>query len=420
MTTDSDSSTIGREAATSRGGGLRREVAVLCATEITTWGALFYALPVAASTIADDQGWTLPQILGAFTVAQLVAGALGFWVGRHIDRAGPRRIMTLGSVLGAGALVAVAMSGSLVTLYAAWIVGGAAMSATLYAPAFAAITGWAAGDEHRRLRALTAVTLVAGLASTAFAPLTAWLLGPLGWRGTYLVLAGFVAATAVAHWLGLRAAWPDRDHDEVVGQDSGPDATIDFARADFRLLVAGMTLAGFAVSAVVVNLVPLLTEHGLSVRMAAVVLGVGGVGQVTGRVFYALLSAVTSPATRTWSVLAVVALSTVGLAEIHDPVVIIVVLSFVGGMARGLFTLIQATAVVDRWGTRHYGSRSGILSGATMAAAAIAPWAGASIAVALDGYSTAFWLFAAGAMLGAALATASQPSGRRVRSTAAR
>ena len=402
MTTDS-SSTLGPEAATSPGGGLRREVAVLCATEITVWGALFYALPVAASTIADDQGWSLPQILGAFTVAQLIAGALGFWVGRHIDRAGPRTIMTLGSLVGAGALVAVATSSSLVAFYMGWVIAGAAMSATLYAPAFAAITGWAAGDERQRLRSLTAVTLVAGLASTVFAPLTAWLLDPLGWRGTYLVLAGFVAATSVAHWLGLRAAWPEIHHDEVESRESGDNATIDFVQADFWLLVTGMTLAGFAVSAVVVNLVPLLTEHGLSVRAAAVVLGVGGIGQVTGRLFYTRLSAATTPATRTWAVLAVVALSTVGLAEIRNPLLVIVVLSFIGGTARGLFTLVQATAVVDRWGTRHYGSRSGILSGATMAAAAIAPWAGASIAVLLDGYATAFWLFAVGAVLGAAL-----------------
>ena len=162
-------------------------MAVLCGTEITSWGALFYALPVAAGTIAVDQGWSLTQILGAFTVAQVVAGTLGFWVGRHIDRVGPRALMTLGSLVGAAAMVGVALSGSLIAFYLAWAVAGAAMSATLYAPAFAAITGWTRGDPSRRVRAITAVTLVAGLASTVFAPLTAWLLGPLGWRGTYAV-----------------------------------------------------------------------------------------------------------------------------------------------------------------------------------------------------------------------------------------
>ncbi len=260
------------------------------------------------------------------------------------------------------------------------------------------------GDERQRLRSLTAVTLVAGLASTVFAPLTAWLLDPLGWRGTYLVLAGFVAATRVAHWLGLRAAWPVSHHDEVVSDEPGNNPTTAFVRSDFWLLVAGMTLAGFAVSAVVVNLVPLLTEHGLSVRAAS---RLSSASAASARSPDASSTHAwqppPTPATRTWAVLAVVALTTLGLAEIRDPVVVVGVLSFVGGMARGLFTLIQATAVADRWGTRHYGSRSGLLSGATMGAAAIAPWAGASVAAALDGYSTAFWLLAVGAILGAVL-----------------
>ena len=55
----------------------------------------------------------------------------------------------------------------------------AAMSAVLYTPAFTAVTRWGGA---RALRGLTAVTLVAGLASTVFAPLTAVLEHALGWR----------------------------------------------------------------------------------------------------------------------------------------------------------------------------------------------------------------------------------------------
>jgi len=386
------------------GGRLRREVVVLCITEITTWGALFYALPVAAGTIAADRGWSLTHVLGAFTVAQLVAGLCGFWVGRRIDLVGPRTVMTLGSILGAGALLAVGLARSQVEFFLAWVVAGAAMSATLYPPAFAAITGWTRGDHHRRLRALTAVTLVAGLASTVFAPLTAWLLAPLGWRGTYAVLAALVAATAVAHAWGLREPWPEAGRSSAFA--AGPEHVAghrEFRRSEFWLLVAGMTLAGFSVSAVVVNLVPMLTEHGVSVRAAAAMLGVGGMGQVAGRLFYSRLAAVTAPRTRSRAVLAVVALTTVGLAEIHQPLMIVAALAFLGGTARGLFTLVQATAVSDRWGPERYGARNGILSGATLAAAAFAPWVGALIAVAVGGYGPAFWCLAAGTALAALL-----------------
>ena len=74
----------------------------------------------------------------------------------------------------------------------------------------------------------------------------------------------------------------------------------------------------------------MLTEHGVGVREAAAVLGVGGAGQVAGRLFYRRIAGVTWSWARTWVVLAVVALTTVGLAEIHRPLVVVGALSFPG------------------------------------------------------------------------------------------
>jgi MFS family permease len=377
-------------------------VVVLCATEITNWGALVYVFIVASSTIAAAEGWQLTHLLGAFTVAQLVAGLAGVWVGRRIDAVGPRALMTGGSVLGATSLVVVASSTSLPAFYAGWMLAGVAMSAVLYAPAFAAITGWAGTDVPRRIRALTAVTLVAGLASTVFAPLTAWLLGAASWRGTYLVMAALVAATAAAHWWGLRKPWPGvHAHGAQQGRAHDDDAPRPFRVGEFRLLVAAMALGGFCVHAVVVNLVPLLLENGLSLGAAATVMAVGGVGQVTGRLFYGRLDTITGPASRAWVTLGLVAVSTIAFAEIHSPWALVAVVSFAGGMARGMFTLVQATAVSDRWGPTAYGARNGVLSGATMGASALAPWAGSFLADHVGGFATAFWLLAVGMLVAA-------------------
>ena len=375
---------------------------VLCATEITNWGAIVYAFIVASSTIAATEGWRLTHLLGAFTVAQLVAGLAGVWVGRRIDAVGPRALMTAGSILGAVAMVAVASSTSLPAFYAGWTLAGFAMSAILYAPAFAAITGWAGTDVTRRIHALTAVTLVAGLASTVFAPLTAWLLDAISWRATYLVMAALVAATAAAHWWGLRKPWPGT-HVQIARQHQAHgEASQPFRAGEFRLLVAAMALGGFCVHAVVVNLVPLLLENGLSLSAAATVMAVGGVGQVTGRLFYGRLSSATGPASRAWVTLGLVAVSTVAFAEIHSPWALVAVVSFAGGMARGMFTLVQATAVSDRWGPTAYGARNGVLSGATMGASALAPWAGSFLADHVGGFATAFWLLAVGMVVAAA------------------
>ena len=216
-------------------------------------------------------------------------------------------------------------------------------------------------------------------------------------------MAALVAATAAAHWWGLRKPWPG-PHAQATARTKRRRTrrTQPFRAGEFRLLVIAMALGGFCVHAVVVNLVPLLLENGLSLGAAATVMAVGGVGQVTGRLFYGRLSTITGPASRAWVTLGLVAVSTVAFAEIHSPWVLVAVVSFAGGMARGMFTLVQATAVSDRWGPRAYGARNGVLSGVTMGASALAPWAGSFLADHVGGFGTAFWLLAVGMLVAAA------------------
>ena len=102
------------------------------------------------------------------------------------------------------------------------------------------------------------------------------------------------------------------------------------------------------------------------------------------------------------STLGLVAIVTVAFAETHSPFALVAVVSFAGGMARGLFTLVQATAVSDRWGPTAYGARNGVLSGWTMGASALAPWAGSLLADHVGGFAVAFWLLAAGMLVAAA------------------
>jgi hypothetical protein len=53
------------------------------------------------------------------------------------------------------------------------------------------------------------------------------------------------------------------------------------------MLAAALTPSAFSVYAVVVALVPLLLERGLTTAQAAWALGLGGAGQTLGRTLYA-------------------------------------------------------------------------------------------------------------------------------------
>ena len=168
---------------------------------------------------------------------------------------------------------------------------------------------------------------------------------------------------------------PHPEHGERRGQ---PDrASDEFDARAFTLLVVAMALAGFAVHAVIINLVPLLTSNGLTTAQAATALAVGGVGQVVGRLFYGTVFSRLGPTARTIGTVAGVVVTTGALAVWQSPLVFVCVLTFASGTVRGIYTLIQATAVVDRWGVGDIGHLNGILTGAITATSAFAPWVGA-------------------------------------------
>src|ERR1700731_1981156 len=143
--------------------GLRRILVILCVTEITSWGILFYAFPVLLGHITTSTGWSATALTAAFSAGQLLAALTGIPVGRWLDHHGPRGVMTAGSLMAIPALVVIAAAPNLVWFFTGWLLAGIAMGAVLYPPAFAALTRW---HGPNRVRALTVLTLAAGLAST--------------------------------------------------------------------------------------------------------------------------------------------------------------------------------------------------------------------------------------------------------------
>ena len=397
--------------------GRRRVTVVLSLTEVTSWGVLFYAFPVLSEDIASTTGWSMVHTSAAFTLGQICAALVGILVGRALDRHGPRWVMTGGSVLSVAALIAVASAPSLPWFFAAWLLAGVAMAAVLYPPAFAALTRW--HGHHDRLRALTVLTVAGGLASTVFAPLTAGIAVHLDWRETYLVLAVLLGVVTIPlHAWGLRGHWPAAPAHTVdtAAYDPGGLQARRLRRATPtpRLLATAMTfaLAGLAGYAVVINLIPLLRERGTSLTTAGLLLGLGGLGQVVGRLGFLPLATRSSLRTRTLATLLGMA-ATTALLGLLAGLVLLAVVVLVAGMARGMFTLLQATAVTDRWGTAHYGRLTGLLAAPTTIAIAAAPWFGAWLAHQLGSYSNAFLVLAVLGALALALAPTTVPTSQQ-------
>src|SRR5262245_5702443 len=179
-------------------------VATLSVTETVSWGIVYYGFPVFLRSMEQDFHASRVAITGAFSLGLAVSAVAAIPVGRWLDRHGPRALMTAGSCLATLLMIAWSRIESLWAFYAIWGAMGLALAAILYEPAFVAVIQWFA---RGRDRALLTLTLVAGLASTIFMPLEAWLLARLGWRATVLTLAIVLGIVTIPlHAVALRPA----------------------------------------------------------------------------------------------------------------------------------------------------------------------------------------------------------------------
>lgn len=380
---------------------LGRALVALAVTEIVSWGVLYYSLPVASDAISADTGWSSTTIAAIYSSSILLSAFMGIWIGGLLDRIGPRVVMSTGSLIGAAGLVLCSLAPHIVVFSVAWLVIGIAQSATLYPPAFTAITRW---YGVRRAWPLTILTLVAGFASTVFAPLIALLLDHLDWRATYLVLAAIgLVITFPLHLVALRAPWPSTAQRTADKPALAAELRAITHTKRFRALQAATMVAGLGLYSVTLNLIPLLTARGFSHSLAAVTFGLVGAGQVAGRLVFAPLSGKGTPQARTFTqmILTVIALALV--AAFPGPTGVVIVAAIFIGAVRGSHTLLMPTSVADRWGTANFGALSGLFNAPIAAVIAVSPLVGALIADGLGGYAAAAGVFALLAVSGVVL-----------------
>jgi sugar phosphate permease len=380
-------------------------VGALAFTETVSWGILYYAFSVFLVPMKDELGWSSATLTGAYSLALLISGLAAPFVGRWLDRRGPRALMTAGSLLGVFLVVAWSRVDDLTLYYLIWAGIGLAMAATLYEPAFATVTRW---FERDRGRALLLVTVAAGFASTLALPLSSWLVDRFAWRTALLVLAAVLALTTVPlHALLLRrrpedlgllpdGTAPGQDAD-VVDQAVIPEGVaVGDALRDpaFRWLTLAFFLETFSAVAVGVHLIPYLTERGDGARFAAAATGLIGAAQVGARVLATIFGNRLSQVALTAVVFALQAVALVVLMGWQTRAGVLSAVLLLGA-GRGVVTLMRAGLVAEFYGRAHFGAISGMLAFFLTGARALAP-VGAGVAYTLaSSYDPVLWGMAA-------------------------
>jgi MFS family permease len=367
----------------SRGWGI---VGALSITETVSWGILYYAFAVFLIPMQRELGFSTAELTGAYSLALLVSAVAGIAVGRYLDRHSPRGLMTAGSIAGTALVLAWSQVDDLAAFYALWAAIGLVMAVVLYEPAFTVLAKWFPDADQRR-RAMTALTLVAALASFIFLPLSQALVDAHGWRDALVILAVILGAITIPlHALVLRQA-PRPAATERASPSVRARAAL--RSLPFWLLSTAFFLGTFTGIAMTVHAIPFLLEQGYGAAFAAFAVGLIGFSQIPGRVLFAAIGA---RLPREFAISAVFLLIGGGIAVLvglNATAGVLIGLVLLG-MGNGMATLARATAIADLYGGASYGTINSIAAAGTTGARAAGPVTAAIYAAAF-GYGALLW-----------------------------
>lgn len=391
----------------------RRFVGWLSLAQLISWGSVFYTFALLMAPLERELGLSRAQSSLAFSLALLAEGVLAYPVGRWIDRGLERRVMTGGSLLMAACLALHSTVHSMAGFYAVWVGLGAAMSATLYTPAFSVVTRRYPQDFRR---AIITLTFLGGLASTVFIPLSAWLIATWGWRAALLWLAALHLGVCVPlHALLLRHA-PGATHPGAANPQARAERAArlrPLLRSPPFLLVGVFVVLMMAINAALPpHMINLLHEAGLGAAWVVAIPASIGLLQVAGRAllyffehrFDVHLANRLIPCLIPLGLAALLAAP--WLASVAPGSAVGAALLFVTlyGLGNGMITIVKGTAIAQYVDRDHVASLNGALGLPSALARALAPWMMGVLWQPQTGYALGLWLLvAAGVMAVGAL-----------------
>ncbi|MGE0426318.1 MAG: MFS transporter [Reyranellaceae bacterium] len=344
-------------------------------TQITAWGTSYYCLGVLAAPIVKELGWSRGFAFLGFTVSVLVMGLISPLVGRLIDRAGARIVMSVGSVVVALGLYLLSRVTEEWAYLAVWVLLGVGMRCCLYDAAFAALVQVA---PTRGRQAISYLTLYGAFASSVF-----WVVGhqleeAIGWRQTLVVFALLNLGLCLPlHWLGLARKEPEAPI-AAGGPSLGSTPAAPVLEGRSRTLAIWlfalvMSLNGFVFGIVSVQLVTLLEAAGLVTATAVWMASLKGVAQFGGRAVEIMFGRNLSPVAIGRVAIAIVPVSFALLYASQGSFAVLLAFTLLMGAAQGVITIVRGAVPLTLFGTKGYGAILGFIATPVLLVSAAAP-----------------------------------------------
>ena len=333
--------------------GPQRAVTVLSVTQILCWGLLIFPPVLTMPFIAAAHGWTLASAMAGFSLALVTSGLLSPTVGGLIDRLGGHRVMASGALAGALGFALMPLAEPFLAYLACWLLIGAAMSATLYDPAFATLTRIFGTNARRQI---TFVTLAGGFASTVSWPATHLLLEMVGWRGTYWTFAAVMAlVVAPLHGFALPRVVADTPPPAAIVDAAIPIVPLKPQGRPFILILIAFAVYAFVQSGITSNYLAMLGRSDLTPSAIVTIGMLIGPAQVASRLIDFVFAGRTHPLWIARGAAALVAIALAMLAVSGLSITVAALFAIAFGLANGVMTIARGALPLVMFGAVGYG-----------------------------------------------------------------
>ncbi len=255
-----------------------------------------YSFTAFVEPLQRDFGAARGSVSVIFSLAGFLYFCLGGVSGPLADRLGSRRLAVIGMILIGVGLALASFAPNMITVYAAYGLGVGLGVGCSYVPAMGAVQRW---FIRRRGSASGIASSGIGVGTLVVPPLAEFCIRTIGWRDTYLVLAGLAVTIGAGMALllendpSVRGLNPDGAIMERTAQPiSSHGTSIKEAIRSRRFigLYAACLACSLAAFVPFVHLAPYAVDHGIARSSAVLLVSVIGIGSTVGRFFVGSLA----------------------------------------------------------------------------------------------------------------------------------
>ena len=259
------------------------------------YGAIYnYTFGVLTSPIGSEFDWSRFAVSLGYSLSLIAYSVVAPFVGKLVDAWGARRVIVPSLVLFAVGLMGFHfLSANLWHFYALNIALGVLGCGSAIVPYSKVISQW---FDRKRGLALGLASIGVGVSSFAMPSVAFVFISDAGWRAAYLWIGMMVLVVTVPVGLFLKenpsmvGLWPDGEIRDRSADGKAPSARAGMTGWEalqsrtFWLLFAAVFFVATSVIGCLIQLVPILTERGISPQAAAFAASLLGGAVIPGRI----------------------------------------------------------------------------------------------------------------------------------------